>query len=216
MLTVGLTALVVLVVVVSGASVALTVDSGSRPSGLTMGGVVAGGGGPAVLESSGVSEGVMAGGRVGSTGAGETSAEDVCVLTVAAEVVGVAVGPVDGEVDQAVVVLMELVGRLDVGVGEGGVTGAIVIGALIPATIKHVLGKINKDNVILLFLLLFVFLTKDTRRCDTHSLRRRHSDVSPRPAPCVRGSWEGNPPPWSERATKNNEESPPKWSETNQ
>lgn len=62
MLTVGLTALVVLVMVVSGAPVALTVDSGSRPSGLTVGGVVEGRGGPAALETSGVSEGVMVGG----------------------------------------------------------------------------------------------------------------------------------------------------------
>lgn len=80
------------------------------------------------------------------------------MLTVAAELVGVAVGPVDGEVDEVAVVLMELVGRPDVGVGEGGVTGGIVIGALMPGTIKHVLGKINKDKVKLLSVILSVFL----------------------------------------------------------
>lgn len=61
-LTVGLTVPVVLVMVVSGASVTLTVDSGSRRSGLTTEGVVGRDGGPAVLESSGVSEGAMVGG----------------------------------------------------------------------------------------------------------------------------------------------------------
>lgn len=61
-LTVGLTVPVVLATVVSGASVPLTVDSGSRRSGLTTGGVVGRDGGPAVLESSGVSEGAMVGG----------------------------------------------------------------------------------------------------------------------------------------------------------
>lgn len=58
----GLTVPVVLVMVVSGASVTLTVDSGSRRSGLTTGGVVGRDGGPAVLESSGLSEGAMVGG----------------------------------------------------------------------------------------------------------------------------------------------------------
>lgn len=60
--TVGLTVPVVLVMVVSGASVTLTVDSGSRRSGLTTAGVVGRDGGPAVLEGSGVSEGAMVGG----------------------------------------------------------------------------------------------------------------------------------------------------------
>lgn len=61
-LTAGLAVLVMLVAVVSGGSVTLAVDSGSRTSGLTMGGVVGSGGGTAVLESSGFSEGVAVGG----------------------------------------------------------------------------------------------------------------------------------------------------------
>lgn len=52
--TVGLTVLVVLVTVASGASVTLTVDGGSTLSGSTTGGVVGRDGGPVVLESSGV------------------------------------------------------------------------------------------------------------------------------------------------------------------
>lgn len=57
----SLEVLVVLVMVVSGASVTLTVDSGSRPSGLTIGGIVVSDGGPAALEGSGVLEGVAVG-----------------------------------------------------------------------------------------------------------------------------------------------------------
>lgn len=57
----GLEVLVVLGMVVSGASVTLTVDSGSRPSGLTIGGIVGSDGGPAALEGSSVSEGVVVG-----------------------------------------------------------------------------------------------------------------------------------------------------------
>lgn len=60
-LAAGLTVLVVLVMVVSGASVTLTVDSGSTLSGLPTGGAVGRDGGPAVLGSSGVS-GVKVGG----------------------------------------------------------------------------------------------------------------------------------------------------------
>lgn len=52
----GLEVLVVLVMVVSGASVTLTVDSG-----LTIGGIVGSDGGPAALEGSGVSEWVVVG-----------------------------------------------------------------------------------------------------------------------------------------------------------
>lgn len=132
-LTVELAVLVMLVTVVSGGSVTLAVDSGSRTSGLTIGGVVGSDGGPAVLESSGFSEGVVVGGRVGSSGAGETSAEGVCVLTVA----NVEVGPVNVEVDD-VVVLMGRVVILGVVVtfvtGEDGVTGGTVTGALMPVT----------------------------------------------------------------------------------
>lgn len=61
-LDVELAMLVMLVTVVSGGSVTLAVDSGSRPSGLTIGGVVGSDGGPAMLESSGVSEEVVVGG----------------------------------------------------------------------------------------------------------------------------------------------------------
>lgn len=57
----GLTVLVVLVMVGSGASVTLTVDNGSTLSGLPAGGAVGSDGGRAVLGGSGVS-GVMVGG----------------------------------------------------------------------------------------------------------------------------------------------------------
>lgn len=84
---------------------------------------------------------------MGSSGAAETSAEGVCVLTVAAELVNVAVGPVYGEADDAVVVQ---VGGLDVVVviatGEGGVTGATVTGALMPVRIKCVLAETSEMN----------------------------------------------------------------------
>lgn len=67
------------------------------------------------------------------------------MLTVAVELVNVAVGPVYGEVDDAVVVQ---VGGLDVVVvlatGEGGVTGATVTGALMPVRIKSVLAKTSE------------------------------------------------------------------------
>lgn len=56
----GLEVLVVLVTVVSGASVTLIVD-GSRPSGLTIGGIVGSDGGPTAMDGSGVSEGVVGG-----------------------------------------------------------------------------------------------------------------------------------------------------------
>lgn len=134
----GLEELVVLVTVVSGASVTLTVDNGSRLSGLTIEGVVGSDGGPGALEGSGVSEGVV-GREVGSSGAGETSTEGVCVLIVP----NVEVGPVYGEVIDVVVVLMGLVVGLDVVVafvtGEDGVKGSTVTGAFIPVTILCVL-----------------------------------------------------------------------------
>lgn len=89
---------------------------------------------------------------MGSSGAAETSAEGVCVLT---ELVNVAVGPVYGEVDDAVVVQ---VGGLDVVVvfatGEGGVTGATVTGALMPVRIKCVLAKTSEMNQKMLLSLL--------------------------------------------------------------
>lgn len=55
----------------------------------------------------------------------------------------VEVGPVSGEVDDVVVVLMGLVVGLDVVVafvtGEDGVTGSTVTGALMPVTLRRVL-----------------------------------------------------------------------------
>lgn len=68
-LTVLVVHAVVPVTVVGGASVTLTVDSGSATSGLTVGGAIGGDGGPAVLESSKAVEGWAVGGRVGSSGA---------------------------------------------------------------------------------------------------------------------------------------------------
>lgn len=68
-LTVLVVHVVVPVTVVGGASVTLTVDSGSATSGLTVGGAIGGDRGPAVLESSKAVEGWVVGGRVGSSGA---------------------------------------------------------------------------------------------------------------------------------------------------
>lgn len=110
---VELTALVVhavvpATVVVDEASVTLTVDSGSSTSGLTAGGSVGGDGGPAVLESSAAAEGETVTGGVGWSGAGGASNGDVCVLTPGVVVVILAVGPVCGGAEDAVVVAMEV------------------------------------------------------------------------------------------------------------
>lgn len=126
-LTAELTVLVVPVV-------APIVDSGSRTSGLMVGVVVGRDGGAAVLGRLGASDGVMVGGRVGSSGEGEASVEDICVLVVAAELVNMEAG----EVGDGGGVLMGLVVGPDVAVafvtGEGGVTGGTITGALIPGT----------------------------------------------------------------------------------
>lgn len=79
------------VVAVGGASVTLTVESGSTTSGLEVVGVVGEDGDSEVLESSRVAEGDVVTGRVDSSG------EDaVCVLTAGELVVILVVGPVCG------------------------------------------------------------------------------------------------------------------------
>lgn len=100
---------------VGGASVTLDVDSGSTTSGLTGGGAVGRDGG------SGLAEGEMATGRVGSSGAGGIMTELVCVLTKV--VVGFAVGPVCGGVDD-----VEEVAEIEVW-REEVVEGVVLVGA---------------------------------------------------------------------------------------
>lgn len=98
---------VVPVTLVDGASVTLTVDSGSTTSGLTARCDVEGGGGPeGVPGGSWVANGGTMGGRVGAPGAGGAFDKVVCVVTVGVETVTLAVGPVGGAVEDPVEVLL--------------------------------------------------------------------------------------------------------------
>lgn len=127
---------VVPVTVVTGASVTLTVDSGSATSGLTAGGAVGEDGGPGVLERSGAAEGEMATGRGDSSGPGGALDKVVCVLTAGVPVVVLEVGPVCRGVGDAVVVVVVL--ELVVVVVLRGVVEAAVLGVVAEVTAAEV------------------------------------------------------------------------------
>lgn len=98
---------VVPVTLVGGASVTLTVDSGSTTSGLTAGCDVEGEGGlEGMPGGSRVANGGTMRGRVGDPGAGVAFDKVVCVVTVGVETVTLTVGPVSGAVEDPVEVLL--------------------------------------------------------------------------------------------------------------
>lgn len=98
---------VVPVTLVGGASVTLTVGSGSTTSGLTAGCDVEGEGGPEdVPGGSWVANGGTMGGRVGASGADGDFDKVVCVAAVGVETVTLVVGPVGGAVEDPVEVLL--------------------------------------------------------------------------------------------------------------
>lgn len=132
--------IVVPVEVVGRASVTLTVDSGSTISGLTPGGTVEVVGGFNVLDSSGVAEGMMGSGRMGSSGAGGAIVELVCGITEVIGVVTLNVGLVCGGVEDVVVKVVAVMGMEEAAVlvvtaevtPVAGDVGSTAAGTLIP------------------------------------------------------------------------------------
>lgn len=134
---------VVLIIVVGGATVTLTVDSGSTTSGLTAVGTAGGDGGSIVLEGSGLAEGEIMAGGVSEELVCRLASGTVEVILVVEAVCG---GAAEAAVVEAVVlrVLVEAVVLAVVGCAADGVTGCTATGNLIP--VQPIKGLLEKQQ----------------------------------------------------------------------